>query len=54
MLLSRTDAELQRLKLKCKCESTDFVSVDVLEQTKKRHSLKLTEFQQDLSKGLIF
>jgi len=50
MLLARTDAELQRFKLKCKCDSTDFVSMELLEQAKKRHALKLAEHQQDLSR----
>ena len=47
-LLSRTDSELQRMKLKCKCDSVEFIRIELLEQTKKRFTHKLNECQSDL------
>lgn len=49
-LLSRTDSELQRMKLKCKCDSTEYVRVELLEQTKKRFTHKLNESHSDLAR----
>lgn len=47
-LLSRTDNELQRLRLKCRCDRVEFVSVELLEQAKRRHALKISEALEDV------
>lgn len=49
-LLARTSAELQRLKLKCKCDSAAYVEAELMEQMKRKWSTKLAESQAELAR----
>lgn len=50
-LLARTSAELQRLKLKCKCDSAAYVEAELMEQMKRKLGTKLAESQSELARS---
>ena len=48
--LAKVVAELHKFKSKCRCESTEFVSINLLEDAKKKLNAKLCDVEEQLTR----